>query len=547
MTEPSSTGIGGDMFCLFFNAKTKKVHTLNGSGRAAKNSSLAQVRKQLGLKPGEVDQIPTLSALATTVPGAAAGWVDTVEKFGSGKVNMMDILTPAIELGEKGFPVSELSAVFWADSEDSIRNASPNFREMLKRDPKAEHYARAPRAGEIMKNPTLAKTFRSVAEQGKAGFYSGRIAKALVDVVQMLDGHLTLDDLKNHMETGSTCADPISLKFRGQSIGKGSQPKTDGVADGSRFVEVWEHPPNGQGIVALMALGILEKLEEDRKIMSFSQEDHNSTPYLHAIIESLRIAFSDANWWVTDPDFSPVKPDQLISKEYLAERAKLFDPEGVSQPSHGYPGKSPAHNHSDTVYFAVTDKEGNGMSFINSNYSGFGTCIIPEGCGFTLQNRGSNFELGPEVHPNIYAPGKRPYHTIIPGMLTEGEGENRELHSVYGVMGGFMQPQGHVQVLMNMEVFGMNPQQALDAPRICIGAGMPEGGQVISSTVYAEEGIEKESIAGLKKLGHNVKVVRGWNRGQFGRGQIIRSHHDDGQIVFSGGSDPRGDGCAMPA
>lgn len=535
------------MFCLFFNAKTKKVHALNGSGRAAKNSSLAKVREQLSLKPGEVDQIPTLSALATTTPGAAAGWVDTVEKFGSGKVSMMDILTPAIELGEKGFPVSELSAVFWSDSEEMIRNASPNFREMLKRDPKAENYVRAPRAGEIMKNPTLAKTFRAVAEEGKAGFYTGRVAKAIVDVVQMLDGHLTLEDLKYHMETGSTCADPISLKFRGQSIGKSSQPKIDGTADGSRFVEVWEHPPNGQGIVALMALGILEKLEEDRKIMTFAQEDHNSTPYLHAIIEALRISFADANWWVTDPDFSPIKPNQLISKEYLAQRAKFFDPEGVSQPSHGNPGKSPAHNHSDTVYFAVTDKEGNGMSFINSNYSGFGTCIIPEGCGFTLQNRGSNFELGPEDHPNIYAPGKRPYHTIIPGLLTEGEGENRELHSVYGVMGGFMQPQGHVQVLLNMEVFGMNPQQALDAPRICIGAGMPEGGQVMSSDVYAEEGIEDEAIAGLKKLGHKVKVVRGWERGRFGRGQIIRSHYDDGQVVFSGGSDPRGDGCAMPA
>ena len=535
------------MFCLFFNAKTKKVHALNGSGRAAKSSSLKRVRKQLGLKPGEQGSIPGLDAMAATVPGAAAGWVDSVEKFGSGKVSMMDILTPAIELGEKGFPVSELSAAFWGASEKHIRNASPNFREMLKRDAKAENYARAPKAGEIMKNPTLAKTFRALAEQGKAGFYTGRIAKAIVDVVQMLEGHMTLDDLKYHMETGSTSADPISLRFKGQSIGKSNQPHTDGAADGSRFVEIWEHPPNGQGIVALMALGILEELEQKRKILTFSQEDHNSTPYLHAIIEALRIAFSDANWWVTDPDFSPVKPDQLISKDYLAERAKLFNPEGVSQPAHGYPGKSPAHNHSDTVYFAVTDKEGNGMSFINSNYSGFGTCIIPEGCGFTLQNRGSNFELGPEDHPNIYAPGKRPYHTIIPGMLTEGEGENRELHSVYGVMGGFMQPQGHVQVLLNMEVFGMNPQQALDAPRICIGAGMPEAGKVISSTVYAEEGIEEEVIHGLKQLGHDVQVVSGWGRGQFGRGQIIRSHREDGQLVFSGGSDPRGDGCAMPA
>ena len=433
-------------------------------------------------------------------------------------------------------------------SEESIRNASPNFREMLKRDRKAEHFARAPRAGELMYNPTLAKTFRTLAEEGKAGFYNGRIGQALVDAVQNLGGFMSLEDLKSHMEKGSEFPDPISLKFRGQNIGKGNKTDSDGQ-QGADHVEVWEHPPNGQGIVALMALGMLEELEKKRQIQQFARDDHNSAPYLHALIEVLRIAFADANWWVTDPhpDHSPVKPSELISPHYLAERAKLFDKSKASKAvKYGKPGKSPAQNHSDTVYFSVTDAEGNGMSFINSNYGGFGTCIIPEGCGFTLQNRGANFVLGPADHPNIYAPGKRPYHTIIPGLITAGDGDERELHSVFGNMGGFMQPQGHVQLLMNMEVFGMNPQQALDAPRMCIGAGMPEEGSSPDSIVYLEEGVPEETVKALKKMGHQVMVLREHQRSMFGRGQIIRCHKEDGKLVYSGGSDPRADGCALP-
>ena len=553
------------MFCLFYEARTKKVHALNGSGRSPTNLSLHRMRAELGLQPGEGGSIPMLGPLPITIPGAAAGWVDTVEKFGSGRLSLEEILQPAIELGEAGFPVSELSAwlvchpfrlVFavnadihtqWRMSESKIRDASPNFREMLKRDRHAQHFVRAPRAGELFQNPNLAKTFRTLASEGKKGFYTGRIAKEIVDVVHMLGGFLSLQDLKHHMEIGSQESNPISLKFKGQQVGKSHSSQTDGAVDGSEGVELWEHPPNGQGVVALMALGMLEELEKTEQIPLFRWSDHNSTTYLHAIIEVLRIAFADANWWVTDPDRSPVKPAELISPNYLAQRAKMFSPsKALGQVDHGRPGLSPAHNHSDTVYFSVTDKEGNGMSFINSNYGGFGTCIIPEGCGFTLQNRGANFVLGPKDHPNIYAPGKRPYHTIIPAMLTTGEGDQRELHSVYGVMGGFMQPQGHVQVLFNMEVFGMNPQQALDAPRICIGAGTPDEGDIADQTVYLEEGIPEETVRGLRKLGHKVTVLKGYQRGMFGRGQIIRCHKEDGRIIYSGGSDPRADGCAMP-
>lgn len=397
-----------------------------------------------------------------------------------------------------------------------------------------------------MHNPCLAKTFRAVAAEGKKGFYTGKIAQSIVNVLRSSGGFMELSDLEDHMNRGADEPEAISLKFRGQNVkNKGPQRLTDSAGD--YFVELWEHPPNGQGIVALMALGILEELERTGKIQTFALEDHNSASYLHAVIEALRIAFADAAWWVTDPEFMPVKSAELISREYLAERAKLFNKDKSVDHAHGKP-RSPAQNHSDTVYFAVADKDGNGCSFINSNYEGFGSCIIPQGCGFTLQNRGSNFDLGPDDHPNIYQGGKRPYHTIIPGMITHGDEGERQLHSVYGVMGGFMQPQGHVQVLLNMEVFGMNPQQALDAPRICIGAGMPEEGEKQMSVVYVEEGIDEAVVKVLKNMGHDVEIVDGWKRGRFGRGQVIRRHVDEetGQAVFSGGSDLRGDGMAIP-
>ncbi|KAF7630524.1 gamma-glutamyltranspeptidase [Aspergillus flavus] len=538
ITEPSSTGIGGDMFCLFYDVKTKRVHSLNGSGRYPANATLEKIRKDLNVGPNDAGTIPMKSVHAVTTPGAAAGWVDTIEKFGSGKLSLEQILLPAIELGENGFPVSELSSFFWREGEDLLRQASPNAHEMLKPDQKAKDGVRSPLPGEILKNPTLAQTFRSLAANGKKGFYEGRVAEELVKVVQDLGGYLTLEDLKSHAEIGTQETEAISLKFTGQSIAEKQTAGTDG--EDNQGVEIWEHPPNGQGIVALMALGILEELEKMGKIPKFTEAQHNSAEYLHAVIESLRIAFADASWWVTDPDVEKVPTSELISPAYLAERAKLFNPDKATDIlDHG----SPAHNHCDTVYFAVTDKEGNGISFINSNYAGFGSGIIPKGCGFTLQNRGANFSLVPG-HPNALAPRKRPYHTIIPAMITNVS--DGSLHSVYGVMGGFMQPQGHVQVLLNMLAFNYHPQAALDSPRICIAAGSPELGKPVDRSVYVEEGISDEAVEGLKRLGHQVKVLKGWERGMFGRGQIIRCHYDDGQLVYSAGSDQRGDGMAIP-
>lgn len=402
---------------------------------------------------------------------------------------------------------------------------------MLKKDPSAKDGCRAPKAGEIMKNPTIANTFKLLAKHSKKGFYEGEVAEQLVKVVSDLGGYITLDDLKHHAETGSEPVDPISLKYTGQGVG-------DSTNGG---IELWEHPPNGQGIVALMALGIIQELEKQGKISKWGVKDHNTTQHLHATIEALRIAFADAHWFVTDPNVVDVPSSELISQSYLSTRASLFSPSHtVTAPVHG----SPAHLRSDTVYFCCTDADGNGISFINSNYGGFGTAIIPAGCGFTLQNRGANFSLDAN-HPNALAPRKRPYHTIIPGLTTYAN--DGSLHSVYGVMGGFMQPQGHVQVLLNQEVFKLNPQAALDAPRFCIGAGMPSAdGTMTDATIYLEEGIKEEVVEELRALGHNVKQLSGYGRGMFGRGQVVRRHVDDGVTVWSGGSDCRGDGASVP-
>ncbi|KAK0754546.1 nucleophile aminohydrolase [Schizothecium vesticola] len=410
MTEPCSTGIGGDMFCLYYDAATGSVSALNGSGRSGAACTLDRIRQELGLPDGATGAtIPMSSVHAVTVPGAAAGWVDTVERFGSGKLTLAQILAPAIELGEKGFPVSELTAHFWQRGEPSLRAASPNYAEMLKPDPSHPSGYRAPRAGEIIKLPHLARTFRTLAAEGKPGFYTGRIASSLIATTTALGGHLTLSDLSHHLTLGSEPTTPISLPFA------------------SSRLRVWEHPPNGQGLIALLALGILTHLRESGTTPPFGPADHNTTPYLHAIISSLRLAFADGHHFIADPATAPIPTSALLSPSYLARRAALFTPDHtIPTPPHGSPSLPPA---CDTVYLATADAQGNAMSLINSNYGGFGTGIIPSGCGFTLQNRGAGFSLE-AGHANVLAPGKRPFHTIIPGLVTrEEEDGGRRLHS----------------------------------------------------------------------------------------------------------------------
>ncbi|KAL5594404.1 hypothetical protein BROUX41_001337 [Berkeleyomyces rouxiae] len=545
MTEPASTGIGGDMFMLYYDAKTGKVSALNGSGRSGQNCTLERIRKDLGFSDATpethqphaglvgagLEKIPKSSVHAVTVPGAAAGWVDAVEQFGSGKVGLEEILKPAIELGENGFP--------WIRSEKNLRNASPNFAEMLKPDPQSPGGFRAPRSGEIMKSPTLAKTFRELAARGKKGFYTGRIAEALIKTVSDLGGHLTLADLEHHITTTNPDITPLSLRFSGQDLGAKDQA-----------IDMWEHPPNGQGLVALMALGIIQELEKQGKVPTWTARDHNTAPYLHALIEALRLAFSDGTWFVTDPAQVRVPTAELLSASYLASRAQLFNPQqalAAETLAHGDPTGDipPALNSCDTVYFCVTDSAGNAASFINSNYDNFGTGIIPAGCGFTLQNRAANFSLRCD-HPNVLAPRKRPYHTIIPGLVTHAA--DGSLHSVFGVMGGFMQPQGQLQVLLGQLIGGLDPQAALDAPRICIDSGIRHANGSFDWKVSVEDGMSQETINGLKQLGHDVKVLTGYDRELFGRGQIIRCLVDpvEKTRLWSAGSDPRGDGAAYP-
>ena len=365
----------------------------------------------------------------------------------------------------------------------------------------------APTAGEIMVMPYLAKTFRLLAEHGKAGFYEGPVADAIIDIVQASGGVMTHDDLKQHTSTFDT---PISVNYKG--------------------VDVWEIPPNGQGITALLALNILEGID----VKSLG---HNTPRYLHALIEALRISFADTRYYVSDPSVVDVPIQGLLSKEYADQRRTLFD---AARATVDVQKGSPVFG-SGTVYFSVVDNFGNACSFINSNYMGFGTGLMPKGTGFTLQNRGANFSLI-EGHPNVLAPRKRPYHTIIPGMATRGG----ELYASFGVMGGFMQPQGHVQVLLNMLEFSMTPLEAVSAPRFCIGPANPEVGQIT-----LEEGISEETAQALRDMGHNIAgIAKGYDRGLFGRGQIILNTHrnaSDGSTrrVFQAGCDPRTDGIAL--
>ncbi|KAL2850408.1 nucleophile aminohydrolase [Aspergillus pseudodeflectus] len=494
------------MFCLFYENKTRKVHGLNGSGRAPMSLTLDIARRKLNISPGESGNIPLNSVLAVTTPGAAAGWV----------------LEPAITLAEDGFPASEISARLWQENAQSLREASPNFRELLKADTTAKEGVRAPLPGEIMTNPNLARTFRALAAQGKDGFYRGAIADAIVKAVEDRGGVLSHADLIYHSQMGTTETDPVRVQFNGE-------------------IDVWEHLPNGQGLVALMALKLLEELERTKQIPCFPSLRHNSADYIHALIEIFRITFADGTWWIGDPTFSQT-PD-LLSRAYIEERARHFSPIKASNTmAHG----SPSFNSCDTVYFAVVDKDGDAASVVNSNYYGFGTGIIPRGCGFTLQSRGANFSLM-AGHPNALAPGKRPYHTIIPAIATNPE--DGSLHTVFGVMGGFMQPQGHVQLLINMLVFGMDAQKALDAPRVCIGPmGHYESAGVSERTVYIEEGVDLLVVEELRRRGHVVRVMHGWDREMFGRGQVIRAfHREGGQTVLEGGSDLRADGMALPA
>lgn len=485
VTEPTSTGIGGDMFALYYSAETKRVTALNGSGRAPAALTLDRLKQD-----GFSTELPPFHAHTITVPGACAGWFDLIERHGS--LPMAEILAPAVRLASEGFPVAPITSYSWQRGAQNQLRSAPNGTELT-------IDGRGPKPGEIFRNPNLARTFEIVASGGRSAFYEGEIAEAIVSVIKQAGGCMSAEDLASHV---STWEDPISVIYRG--------------------LRVHECPPNGQGITALIALNILEGFD-------LSSLPSLSTERLHLMIESMRLAFADSRWYVADPEFSNVPIQELLSKEYASERRRLIDRKHATvDPKRGTPVSS-----SNTVYLSVVDRFGNACSFINSNYWGFGTGIVPKGFGFTLQNRGHNFSLDPN-HPNRLEPRKRPYHTIIPAMVTREDGS---LYASYGVMGGFMQPQGHVQVLSALVDDGLDPQSALDLPRFCIDVEEAGG------RVALEEGISSDVISSLEKMGHPVYLVSGYDRSLFGRGQVIL--RDAATGVLSAGSDPRADGCAM--
>ncbi len=486
VTEPTSTGIGGDCFVLFYSAKDKKVTALNGSRRAPQALNLGLPAKQ-----GFVQALPPYHAHTVTVPGAVAGWCDLIEKHG--KLKIKEVLAPAIRPAENGFPVAPITAYYWQRGAENQLSKGANGDELL-------IDGRAPRAGEIFRNPGLARALTIVADGGKDAFYKGEIAESIVQVMRQSGGVMAAADLAGHSSTWDL---PISTTYRGY--------------------RVWECPPNGQGLAALLALNILEGFD-------LAGQDALGVERMHLMIEAMRLAFADTRWFVADLQTNPAPLEALLSKTYADKRRALLNSKRATiDQVHGTPTGS-----SDTVYLTVVDGEGNACSFINSNYYGFGTGIVPKGWGFTLQNRGFGFSLDP-THPNALAPGKRPYHTIIPALITHED--SGDLFASYGVMGGFMQPQGYMQVAIGLIDAGLDPQVALDRPRFCIEDGTAGG------SVALEEGIPPQTMAALEKMGHKVTPVTGIARSLFGRGQVILRDRESG--VLWGGSDPRADGLAM--
>lgn len=477
VVEPMSTGIGGDMFALVWIAREQKLYALNGSGRAPAGLTIQEVRMR-----GATTEMPTMGWLPVTVPGAVDGWASLLNRFGT--MSFADVLAPAIDYAENGFPVTEVIARGFAMQQPKLDMNPEAARVFLNRD-------EPPHVGQILKQPDLAKSFRLIARDGRDAFYLGEIANEIAKHSYKTGGFLTKQDLANHTSTWTT---PLSTRYKD--------------------VTLYECPPNGQGIVALSALNILEEFD-------LLEMEHNSAEYAHHLVEALKLAFADAFAHVADPDHMTVSTDRLLSKEYAQARRSQIDPKhAMAFPQAGL------QNWSDTVYLSVIDKERNCVSFINSLYESFGSGIMVPGTGICLQNRGANFSLDPKS-PNALAPNKRPYHTIIPAMAFRKD----KPWLSFGVMGGFMQPQGHVQTLLNMAEFKMNPQQALDAPRVRVFA---------NGSVALEDMFDNDTRMAMTTRGHQLVQAERW---EFGGGQIIEI--DPETNALAAGSDPRKDGAAV--
>ena len=486
LMEPTGNGIGGDLFAIIWIEKDKKLYGLNASGRSPKNLTLDY------FKNNNFSEIPAYGPLPVSVPGCVDGWFEMHEKFGS--TPMHDILQPAIEYADNGFPVTELVSYYMKKASKNF-DMYPNFKET--------YYINGttPKKGQIFQNKDLANTLSVIAKKGRKGFYEGEIAKAMSDFIIEQGGFLSYNDLKNHK---SEWIDPVSTSYRG--------------------FDIWELPPNGQGIAALQILNLLEAY--DIKSMGFG-----SAEYIHHFTEAKKIAFADRAKYYADMDFNKIPVDYLISKEYSElRRTEINSNKAALKVSAG------EIENGDTIYLTTADKDGNMVSLIQSNYRGMGSGMVPPGLGFMLQDRGELFSLE-EGHFNVYEPEKRPFHTIIPAFITK---ENKPYVS-FGLMGGAMQPQGHAQIVINLIDFGMNLQEAGDAPRIRhLSSQQPTGGNMLDGgELSLESGFDYKEIRQLIELGH--KVI--FDLGSFGGYQAIM--YDDKTGVYYGASESRKDGSAM--
>lgn len=485
VVEPTGCGIGGDLFALIWSAERDKLYGLNASGRSPRSLKLEY------FKDNGYDVIPPFGPLPVSVPGCVDGWFEMHEMFG--RLSIREILQPAINYARNGFPVTELIA-FYLERNTQILAEYPNIKSVYMPGGKC------PSKGEIFKNPLLANTLEKIVKGGRNEFYRGTIARDIAAFMQKQGGFLSYEDLSRHH---SEWVEPVSTNYRGY--------------------DVWELPPNGQGIAALQILNILEGL--DIAGMGFG-----STEYIHVFTEAKKLAFEDRAKFYADPLFAKAPVSQLISKRYAAERRKQINPQRATRIYNA--GITEAGN---TVYLTVADREGNMVSLIQSNYRGMGSGMCPTGLGFVLQNRGEMFSLAPG-HANVYAPGKRPFHTLMPGFITKN---NRPWVS-FGVMGGDMQPQGHAQIVINLIDFNMNLQEAGDAPRIYhTGSSEPTGQNMTSGGIlHLESGFRTEVIQKLMTMGHIIQ----WDLGGYGGYQAIM--RDEKNKVWFGASESRKDGQA---
>src|SRR2546428_1473760 len=520
LMEPVSNGVGGDLFAIVYSARENKLYGINGSGHSPLSLSYEQMKAELAKLHRET--IPPTGMLPISVPGTVDAWAELHKKFG--KLKLSDDLAPAIRYDEEGFPVTDLIAYYWAFGPPLYKDLPGAFFQTYTLDGKG----RTPAKGDIFKNPALAKTLGLIGEKGRDAFYKGEIADKIDNFMRTNGGFLRKADFEKHT---STWVEPVSTNYRGY--------------------DVFELPPNGQGIATLQMLNLLEGF--DLRAMG-----RNSPDTLHTMIEAKKIVWADRAKFYADPAFAKIPVTQLISKQYAAERRKLIDPNRAAKivsPGSAEAGVSPANptgsqparlpllarnviDDGDTIYLCTADDEGNLVSLIQSNYRGMGSGIVVPGLGFMFQDRGELFSMEPQ-HANVYAPGKRPFHTIIPGFVMK-DGKPWE---AFGVMGGGMQPQGHVQVLTNQIDFGLNVQEAGDSSRWQHEGDNEPIGEKMTETggyVEVESGIPYETVRELRKKGHDVR----FDVGGYGGYQAIKVEMHDGQRVYVGASESRKDGMA---